>query len=81
MLATGHPMENSLRWLRRSIVMILLVANLMTVILADAAATVTRPHIPTIEYSSIQANIHNIPAPFTSSEAESNALQWSITTP
>ena len=43
MLATQHPLENSLRWTRRWIVMILIVANLATVILADAAATAIIP--------------------------------------
>jgi hypothetical protein len=37
MLASGHSMQNSLRWTRRLIVIVLIVANLMAVILADAA--------------------------------------------
>ena len=38
MLATQDSMQNSLRWLRRLIVIIFIIANLMTVILADAAS-------------------------------------------
>ena len=59
MLATQYSMENSLRWMRRWIVIILITANLATVILADAAATVTKQHTP-IPYSSIQASINDI---------------------
>ena len=59
MLATQYSMENSLRWMRRWIVIILITANLATVILADAAATVTKQHTP-IRYSSIQASINDI---------------------
>jgi hypothetical protein len=63
MLATQHPMENSLRWLRRSIVIILLLANFMAVILAD---TGMKRHITTIQSSSIQARIDDIAARFAS---------------
>jgi hypothetical protein len=38
MLATQHSMENSLRWIRRLIVIILIIANLLTVMMADAAS-------------------------------------------
>ena len=38
MLATQHSMGNSLRWMRRGIVIILITANLMAVLLADTAA-------------------------------------------
>jgi hypothetical protein len=36
-------MANSLRWTRRWIVIILIIANLMAVILAEAASTVILP--------------------------------------
>ena len=65
MLATGHSMENSLRWLRRSIVVTLIIAHLATVILADAAASVTKQHSTTIQYSSNQAEVNAIVAGFT----------------
>lgn len=81
MLATGHPMENSLRWMRRSIVMILLLANFMTVILADAASTVTERHVATAQYSNIQASIDNIPARFSGYETRSNTPRFSISLP
>ena len=38
MLATQHTMGNSLRWTRRLIVVILIVANLMAIMLAEAAS-------------------------------------------
>jgi hypothetical protein len=37
MLATQHSMGNSLRWMRRLIVVILIITNFMAIILADAA--------------------------------------------
>ena len=72
MLATQHPMENSLRWLRRSIVIILLLANFMAVILADSATTATKRHIATIQYS-IQASIDDLATRFAGHETEANA--------
>ena len=80
MLATGHSMENSLRWTRRLIVISLIIANLATVILADAAATLTEQHSPTIQYSSLQAGIDDIAARFTSPETGALAPQLSIIT-
>ena len=59
MLATQYSMENSLRWMRRWIVIILITANLAAVILADAAATAAKQHT-TIPYSSIQASINDM---------------------
>jgi hypothetical protein len=77
MLATGHSMENSLRWMRRSIVIILILANLMTVILADAAATVTKEHFTTIQYSDsgIQAGIQASVARLSSLETGANTAR------
>ena len=71
MLATQYSMENSLRWMRRWIVVILVIANLATVILADAASAVTKQHT-TIPYSNNQAGINDIANRFTSLETETN---------
>ena len=43
MLATHYSLENSLRWTRRLIVIVLIIANLATVILADAASAAMIP--------------------------------------
>ena len=79
MLATQYSMENSLRWMRRWIVLILIIANLATVILADAASAVTKQQT-TMPYSNVQAGINDIANRFTSLETETNVPQLSITT-
>ena len=71
MLATHHPIENSLRWLRRSVVILLLLVNLMAVTLAGSATPATNRHITTLG-SSIQVSIDDIAARVTSHEAEVN---------
>lgn len=49
MLATQQSMGNSLRWMRRGIVIILITANLMAVFLAEtAAATQSLPSFPNV---------------------------------
>jgi hypothetical protein len=58
-------MENSLRWTRRWIVIVLILANLTAVFLADAAS-VTRQPRATLPPSSIQAEIIDMAAYFTS---------------
>lgn len=65
MLATQHSMENSLRWTRRWIVIVLILANLAAVYLADAAS-VTRQPRPILQLSGIQAEINDMAAYFTS---------------
>lgn len=80
MLATHHSTENSLRWMRRLIVISLIIANLAAVILADAASAVTKQHSTPIQYSSIQAGINDIAARFTSPETRANPPQLSIST-
>jgi hypothetical protein len=79
MLATQHSMENSLRWLRRLIVIILIVANLMTVMLADAATSVTEQHITAIQYSGIQTGIYDPAVHITGRGTVATTQQLSIT--
>jgi hypothetical protein len=43
MLATQYSVQNSLRWIRRLIVIVLILANLMAVILAEAASAASIP--------------------------------------
>ena len=43
MLATHYSLENSLRWMRRWIVIILILANFAAVILADKASAAIIP--------------------------------------
>ena len=91
MLATQHSMGNSLRWMRRLIVVILIITNFMAIILADAAYAAQNTQAIDLNVWNQQGFhvfTHDNPSTagddmvisFHSDETEENALRVSIAT-
>lgn len=91
MLATQHSMGNSLRWMRRGIVIILITANLMAVFLADTAAATqnlqsffpnawNQHRVNLFIHYNPSIGIDEIAIGLTDVEAEATAPQLSLTT-